>query len=180
MRELRSHGVTLVELLVVITILGVVAVVAIPGLSSSDPQTLDLAAEEFANAMRFARSEAIRTGEPRGFRQKSSAKRIRVFRPDTGTAPWTLNYDVYHPVSKQLYDIKLDDHPFAAADTVSRNRVYRGTCDKPRNVHFDRNGIPRCTDPETVFLEQFEVILTLGAHTRVVTLHGITGRVTVQ
>jgi type II secretion system protein H len=180
MRELRSHGVTLVELLVVITLLGVVAVVAIPDFSSSNPQSLDLAAEEFANAMRFARSEAIRTGEPRGFRQRSSNKRIRVFRPDTGTSPWTLNYDVYHPISKQLYDIRLDDHPFAAADTVSRNRVYRGTCDKPRNVYFDRNGIPRCTDPETVFLEQFDVTLTLGAHTRVVTLHGITGRVTVQ
>ena len=109
MRELRSHGVTLVELLVVITILGVVAVVAIPNFSSSNPQTLDLAAEEFANAMRFARSEAIRTGEPRGFRQRSDTKRIRVFRPDTGTAPWTLNYDVYHPLTKQLYDIKLDN-----------------------------------------------------------------------
>jgi type II secretion system protein H len=180
MRALRSHGVTLVELLVVITILGVVAVVAIPGLSSSDPQTLDLAAEEFANAMRFARSEAIRTGEPRGFRQQSSIKRIRVFRLNTVTSPWTPIHDVYHPVSKQLYDIELDAHPFAAADTVVRNRIDRGTCDKPRNVYFDRAGIPRCTDPETVFLEQFDVTLTLGAHTRVVTLHGITGRVTVQ
>jgi type II secretion system protein H len=180
MRELRSHGVTLVELLVVITLLGVVAVVAIPSFSSINPQTLDLAAEEFANAMRFARSEAMRTGEPRGFRQRSSTKRIRVFRPDTGTSPWTLNYDVYHPLSKQLYDIELDNHPFAAADSVSRNRTYRGTCNTPRNVYFDSNGVPRCTDPETVFLGEFMVTLTLGAHSRVVTLHGITGRVTVQ
>ena len=97
MRKSRSHGVTLVELLVVVSILGVVALVAIPDFSSSNPQTLDLAAEEFANAMRFARSEAIRTGEPRGFRQPADTKRIRVFRPDTGTSPWTLNYDVYHP-----------------------------------------------------------------------------------
>ena len=58
---LRSRGVTLPELLIVLTILGVAAAVAIPSLSSSNPQTLDLAAEEFANAMRFARSEALRT-----------------------------------------------------------------------------------------------------------------------
>jgi type II secretion system protein H len=180
MRELRSHGVTLVELLVVITLLGVIAAVAIPNFSSSKPQTLDLAADEIANAMRFARSEAIRTGEPRGFRQRSGTKRIRVFRPDTGTSPWALYYDVYHPLSKQLYDIKLDNHPFAAADSVSHNRVYRGNCNKPRNVYFNSHGTPWCADPETVPLEQFDVTLTLGDHTRVVTLHGITGRVTVQ
>ena len=180
MRKSRSHGVTLVELLVVVSILGVVALVAIPDFSSSNPQTLDLAAEEFANAMRFARSEAIRTGEPRGFRQPADTKRIRVFRPDTGTDPWTLNYDVYHPVSKQLYDIKLDDHPFASADSIDRTFNYQATCNQPGNIYFDRNGIPRCTNPETVFLEQLNLTLTLGTHTRIVTLHGITGRVTVQ
>ena len=180
MRELRSHGVTLVELLVVVTLLGIVAVVAIPNFSSINPQTLDLAAEEIANAMRFARSEAIRTGEPRGFRQQSSAQRIRVFRPDTGTAPWTLYYDVYHPLSKQLYDIKLNTHSFAAADTLSRNANYRGTCNQEGNVYFDRHGTPWCADPENVPLEQLDVTLTSGDHTRVVALHGITGRVTVQ
>ena len=176
----RSHGVTLVELLVVIAIIGVVAVAATPFLSSANPHQLDLAAEEFADAMRFARSEAMRTGDPRGFRQQSTAKRIRVFRPDTGTAPWTLNYDVYHPVGKQLYDIDLNTHPFAVADSVSHNPVFRGSCNNIDNIYFDRSGIPRCADPQTVLLEQLDVSLTSGGHTRVVTLHGITGRVTVQ
>jgi type II secretion system protein H len=180
MKELRSHGMTLVELLLVIAILGVAATVAIPNLSSSDPQRLDLAAEEFANAMRFARSEAMRTGEPRGFRQQSSAKWIRVFRPDTSTSPWTLNYDVYHPVNKQLYDINLNTHPFATADSLSPNSVYRGTCNKPGEIYFDSSGIPRCADPETVLLQRLTMTLALGPHTRTVTLHGITGRVTVQ
>ena len=180
MRKSRSHGVTLVELLVVVSILGVVALVAIPDFSSSNPQTLDLAAEEFANAMRFARSEALRTGEPHGFRQPTDTKRIKVFRPDTGTSPWTLNYDVYHPLSKQLYTIALNQHPFAYADSVDSNTTHRDTCNKPGAIYFDSSGIPRCTDPETVLLEQFDVTLTLGTHSRTVTLHGITGRVTIQ
>lgn len=176
----RENGFTLGEILIVVSILGIVAVVAIPNFSSVDPQPLDLAAEEIANAMRFARSEAMRLGSPIGFRQSSANKRIRVFRADTSASPWTLNYDVFHPHSKHLYDIKLDAHPFAAADSVSHNRVYRGTCDRPRNVYFDNNGSPWCAEPETVLLEQYDVTLTLGSHSRVVTLHGISGRVTVQ
>jgi type II secretion system protein H len=176
----RSHGVTLVEILVVVAILGVVAVAAIPDLRSSDPHRLDLAAEEFAGAMRFARSEAMRTGEPRGFRQQIHTTWIRVFRPDTSTSPWNPIYDVYHPISRQLYDIELNTHPFAAVDSLTQNPVYRGTCDKPDSVYFDSTGAPRCLNPRTVLLEQFDVTLTLGPHTRIVTLDGITGRVRVQ
>jgi len=175
-----ERGYSLPELLAVVIIMGIVAVVAIPDISTTDPDKLDLAAEEIAQAMRFARSEAIRTGEPRGFRLQRVEKRIRVFRPDTSASPWPLNYDVYHPVSKKLYDVELDTHPFAQVDSLNHNRVYRGVCIKAGSVYFDSSGIPRCSDPETVLLEQFDVTLTLGNHTRAVTLNGITGRVTVQ
>ena len=176
----REHGYTLVELLIVIIIMGVAASVAIPDISTTNPGKLKVAAEEFAQAMRFARSEAIRTGKPHGFRQKSINKRIRVFSLDTSTSPWTPVYDIRHPLSKQLYDIRLDEHSFAAANSVIRNRVFRGTCNTVRNVYFDAKGIPRCADPETILLQQFDLTFTLGKLTRVVTLHGITGRVTLQ
>mgnify|MGYP001819521727 CR=1 FL=1 len=177
---LRSHGVTLPELLIVLAIMGVAAAAAIPVLSSGNPQALDLAAREVASAMRFARSEAMRTGEPRGFRANENNGRIRVFRPDTGTSPWTVNYDVYHPVSKGLYSNRLTTHPLATIDSLSHNTTYRGTCNTPRNVYFDNRGAPWCADPETVLLEKYAVTLSRGGSTRVVTLHGITGRVTIQ
>lgn len=176
----RGTGYTLVEILIVVSLLGIVAAVAVPNFTSINPQPLDLAAEEIANAMRFARREAMRLGHPIGFSQNDGQSRIQVFRVDTATSPWKPMYDVYHPHSKHLYDIKLDSHPFAAFDTLSHNRVYRGTCDKPGSVYFDTNGASWCTDPETVLLEQLDVTVTLGTHTRVVTLHGISGRVTIQ
>ena len=173
-------GYTLTELMIVVTILGLIAAIAAPGFSSSADKRLDLAAEEFATAMRFARSESIRTGEPYGFTEQSGAKRIRVFRLDTGTSPATLIYDVYHPVHKQLYDIEVDLRPLAAADSLTRTVNYRGTCNTPGTIYFDPNSTPWCADPVTVLLDDFELDLGLGASHRVVTVDRITGRVTVQ
>jgi type II secretion system protein H len=180
MGEVHSRGVTLTEILVVLAILGMAAVVAIPNLYSGDPHALDLAAQQFAEAMRYARSEALRTGEPRGVRIQASQKRIQVFRPDTPTLPAAPVYDIHHPVSRQLYDIELDGHPLASADSVSRSATFRGTCNTPTYIYFDANGTPWCWDPVTVVLQQQDITLTLGAASRVVTLHGITGRVTIQ
>ena len=156
------------------------AAAVVPSFFSADPNKLDAAAEVQAEAMRYARAEAMRRGEPMGFRQSSTNKRIRVFNLDTGTAPWTKIYDVYHPLSKKLWDIRLDDHPFAASDTMSTNRVFRGICNASNDVYFDENGIARCADPETVPLELYEVILTLGSESRTVSLDGFSGKVTIQ
>ncbi len=165
---------------VVVAILGVVAFIVYPQLSSTDPAKLELAAEIQAEAMRYARTEAMRLGAPVGFRQENGQKRMRVYSLDTSTTPWTVTYDVYHPISKQLWDVALDDHPFAAADGVSTTKGFRGNCDAPSNIYFDAHGTARCADPNTTPLERYEVTLTLGNHTRVVALDGYSGKVTIR
>lgn len=180
MRSTQSQGSFLTEVLIVVTILGIVAVVAVPNFSSTDPVQLKSSTKLLAEAMRFIRSESIRTGMPYGFEIQSSQKRIRLFRADIGTNPPTPVYDVYHPISKQLYDIDIDEHPFAAADAVNSSTNFRGTCNSPTFIVFDRNGIPFCVDPMTVILEQASVTLTKGQSTRIAQLDGITGRVTIQ
>jgi type II secretion system protein H len=182
MKPSLQTGLSLVELLLVVIILGIVAMVAIPSLSSSDHAKLELAAQEFAQAMRFARSQAMRYGTPYGFRNPPGAgvKRIRVFRMDTSTNPWTPVYDVYHPLSKTLYDINLDTHTLAYAETVGRNATFRGACNRVGNTYFDPHGTPWCADPENVLLENLDVTFSLKGITRVLTLHGVSGRVTIQ
>ena len=152
----------------------------VPSFFSSDSSKLDAAAEIQAEAMRFARTEAVRRGKPMGFRQQNGQKRMRVYSLDTSTAPWTTLFDVYHPVTKKLWDIKLDEHPFADADVVTANRVFQGSCNTFSNVYFDDHGIALCADPETVPVVRYEVILTLGAETRTVSLNGFSGKVTIQ
>jgi len=176
----NEQGFNLVELLVVISILGIVASVAVPDISTSNVSRLELAASEIADAMRFARSESMHKGSPRAFNQQSNIQRIRVFRPDMTASPWSPVYDVYHPLSKQPYDIDIKNHSFATANKINHSTTYRGNCNKPNQVYFDLNGTPWCTDPETILLDRLDVTLTTGSNTRTVTLHGITGRVTVQ
>ena len=176
----RQRGYTLVELLLVLVIVSVLAIVVMPTMAPGESIKLDLAATEIADAMRFARVEALRLGVVRGFRQQSAAKRVRVFSMDTLTSPATLEYDIYHPIDKQIYDRNFGQQPFAFSGDMNHARTYRGTCNTPENVFFDAGGIPWCADPDNVLLERFDVTLTLGASSRVVTLHGISGRVTIR
>lgn len=180
MRELRSHGVTLVELLIVISILGIVAMAAIPFLPSAVPPQLETDARGFAGAIRFARSEAIRTGIPHGFSVDTAQQRLSVFRADMSSNPPTPVYDVYNPISKQLYVVSLASEPYAVVDTVSRNALYQGTCSATGDTLFDSRGKSYCRDPWPVLLRNGSLTLSSNGYQRRIVLDGITGRVTLQ
>ena len=174
-------GYTLTELMIVVTILAIVAAIVVPAATStgSDKQ-LELVAEEFAAAMRFARSESIRTGKPHGFRFVTNQYRIRVFTADAEVNPWTWVWDVYHPVSKQLYDYTFPADLAGAAMPVVHSPLYRGTCNRQGVVYFDAHGTPWCLEPETILLDAYRLDITTNSGQLSVNLDGITGRVTVQ
>jgi len=176
----RQYGYTLVELSLVVLILAIMAAAVIPAIMPADSGKLQVAAQEIADAMRFARSEAMRLRQPRGFRYNAPQTRIRMFRPDTGTLPWAPIYDIYHPVSKKPYDILLDEHYFGAVETSTQIHEFRGTCNLEKSIYFDANGTPFCTDPHTVPVLRYDISITLGDHTRLVSLEPITGQVTIK
>ena len=177
----RPNGFSLIELVVVIVILGLAAMVVAPQFSSVNPQQLDYAAREIAETIRFARSEAIRLAEPRGFELDTGEKRIRVFRPVTPEQPGEpVVFDVIDPISKRLFDVDLDKLKYAEIDNLTQSSNYQGTCDKPTDAYFDTAGVAWCAKPDNVLLKQQAITLTLGSHIRVVLLDGITGRVSIQ
>lgn len=171
-----NRGYTLLELVIVISLLALIAAIAAPGMSETDEE-LDLAAQNFAEAIRFARSESIRTGEPHGFRFLPNQYRIRVFRTDTSGSPWTWIYDVYHPVTKQLYDYTFPPELTGSTPPVTQSPVYRGTCDRPATIYFDANGTPWCLEPENVLLVDYRLDIVVGYGLASINLDGITGRV---
>ena len=178
--NLQATGFSLLELTVVILILGIMAVVMIPEFSSTDPISLDLAAEKYASAIRFARSESIRTGKPHGFRATVTNRRLRVASLNESTSPWTLVYNIYHPVSRKIYDFDLDNITAARDILLEKSLSYRGTCNTQSNLYFDKDGSAWCTDPDNVALITYNLTLSQGSHSLLVSIDGITGRVTVQ
>ena len=97
-------GFTLIEILLVVAIIGILALVMIPTFTShEDEQKLIMAATELVDGLRYARSEAIRTG--RTFRVEIDHDDDRFMVTDlSGPA----GQAVYHPVSKKPYSVAFN------------------------------------------------------------------------
>ena len=178
MTRAYQRGFSLVELLLVVALLSLSAAVIIPSVQPTQGVRLELVASGFAAAVRYARSEALRTGEPHGFMTLTSPDHIRVYRADMGTTPPTPLYDVYHPVSRRLYDLPLAELLTGAA--MTRSASWHGTCNAPTFVTFDAEGTPHCGDPMAVLLEEATITLSLGGVASDVVFSGPVGRVVVQ
>ena len=176
----RQFGYSLLELTAVVLILGIMAAVMIPDFSSTELTRLDAITQQYVSTFRFTRSESIRSGNPHAFRQTLVNRRLRVASLNETTSPWTLIYDIYHPVTKKLYDYDLDDQSNGRDILLTRTTSYRGTCNNFANLYFDKNGSAWCADPDNVALIRFDLTLSLGSHSRLVSIDGPTGRVTMQ
>ncbi len=176
----QQAGYSLLELSIVVIILGIIAVALIPGLSSIDPQRLDTAAQLYAEAIRYARSQSMQGGKLYGFKQKNAGRFIQVNSVDQSVSPWGFIQDVYHPVSKKPYLIDLDELPGMQGIRTTRQPIYRGTCSSIRRVYFDHHGAAWCLKDNNIALIEFAIEFKIGKQTRSVVLDGSSGRVTIQ
>ena len=114
MKRIAASGLTLVEMLVSITILGIIAAAVIPLLSSNDPQKLSVAAEETANMLRFALSEASRTGTYVLVDGKSATGQatgqIRLYNSDSSG---NLSSAINDPLTKRAAILDVSGSPFS-------------------------------------------------------------------
>jgi len=121
LKRIAPSGFTLVEMLVSIAILGITAVTVIPSLSSSDPQRLDVAAEETANMLRFALSEAGRTGGYVLVDGKTTLGQLKLY---YSNASGNLGVEVKDPLTKRAAILDVGGSPFSQG--VSPTPKFRG------------------------------------------------------
>ncbi|MBC8212989.1 MAG: prepilin-type N-terminal cleavage/methylation domain-containing protein [Gammaproteobacteria bacterium] len=178
-------GFSLLELTIVVFMLGIMAAVAIPNFSSTNPAKLDLAASEVMQAIRMARSESIRSGEMHGVTISQNTQIVTVQKYDLTTAPVLTEFKLTHPIEKQVYQFNLKTGSMTSNVEISNTQdaFLYSDFQRRKSLLFDRHGSPVWFFGSTDKIYQLmdgRVVLNYGGNTRTVLVAPFTGRVTQQ
>lgn len=121
MKRIAASGFTLGEMLVTVAILGVIASVVIPLLSSSDPQKIAVAAEETANTLRYALSEAKRTGGYVLVDGKTTTGSLQLYYSTAAAnlPPASGVSAISDPLTKRVLNLNVNSNPFSQGVTLT-------------------------------------------------------------
>lgn len=103
----RARAFTLAEVLVVVFIIAILTAVIVPQLRSTEPSRVDHAAGQVAAALTFARDRARNQAEPHGVRFYAGTDSLKVFRMAGPRGSYLETFDVYHPLTKSLYEVSM-------------------------------------------------------------------------
>ena len=180
----NPSGFTLIELLACILIIGIIARIILPATAPYQEGKIELAATEIAMALRFARDEALRTGEERAVRINNTTGQVTVYRPNLATNPATVAAILPNPLTKQPYDFNVVNNALTEGVRVEnpgKPFKYRNNATLQEDVFFDGFGMPvLISGAQRYQLETGAVLLGSGNDNRSVVLVPFTGRVSVQ
>jgi len=124
MKSGNARGFTLAEILIVVAVIGSIAAVVVPLLSFIDSKRLEVAAEEVGNALRFAISEAGRTGGYVMADAQSNPGHLRIVRSNASGADLGTVSD---PLTKRAFDIDVASAAFSAPVAMAPRFLQGGT-----------------------------------------------------
>lgn len=176
---------TLIDVVIAVAIISLVAVIAIPSYSSNHKYRLEVAINEVVNAIRFARSEAMRTGDFYGVDIDRNSKQITIYKANVITNPVEREFVAYHPVNKNLYDYSFANDlkvPDVSIDNATALFLYADTLRRD-SLLFDKNGVPIWFNVGSNTIAQLSdanITLSLGTLTQSITIQPYTGRIIIQ
>lgn len=173
--DAKQGGLSLVELVLTLAILGLVAAVALPTFDTGPDVQTTRALDEVHSAFLFARSRARASGKRYGVFMDTSDNTLRVFRIDPDDK---LVFDVRDPISKQLYAVPFGVGALASVRELVLESTWNDNCRRANYAVFDPAGFVRCLDPLTTeAVEIFAGVRTDGGR-QGIQIDGATGRVT--
>jgi prepilin-type N-terminal cleavage/methylation domain-containing protein len=178
MKKIAQSGFTLVELLVVVVILGIVGAVALPMLGANDPQKLNVAAEETANTLRFALSEAKRTGGYVLVDGKTTAGRLKLY---YSTVNGNLTTVIIDPLTKRTLELNVTSSVFSQGVTLTPQFRAGGSARTQLLIAPNVSqmwGFDGVGGNQGTLQANSGVLLTLGSQSTLVSLNQTTGLVT--
>lgn len=169
-------GLTLVEMLVVLLIVGIIGFAAVPTLGGSG-RKLEVAGQEIGNALRLAFNESRRTGGYVLVDAGTTPGRLLIVNSD---AVATRGSDVIDPVTKRAMDIDVTDSAFSTGVKMSARFIGpSGTYSQlligpgPAFWAAQSSAVMGALQPGS------GVDLTLGSRTVTVAFDSVSGRVSV-
>lgn len=183
MRKIATSGFTLVEMLITISILGILAVTAIPMLSSNDPQKLNVAAAETANILRLALTEAKRTGGYVLVDGKSVSGRLRLYYStnDAKMPPSVGTSAILDPMTKLAIDLNVNANAFSQGVTLTPLFRAGGQANKQLLIGpglTQMQGFDGVGNDQGTLEANSGVQLSYGGQSVMVNIHHTTGLVT--
>lgn len=176
----RAAGVTLPELLIVVTLIAIMGTIALPSLNSLESVRVTSATAELSAALRFARDEAIRTGSIHSV-EFTTANHLAQVVKITNFSAMTMNSPVVrHPISRQLYSLDLDDDPTTSPTQLLSLTLDFDNVGQQQRLDFMPSGQPVWID---IFDQPYRLLtgsIVLSAQTtqQTITVNGFTGRIT--
>ncbi len=176
----RIAGFTLIEILVVVSLIAIFSLYMLSGKSGLTEVKLTNAAKEIASALKIARSEAMRTGIPHGVTATAVSQRVRVYELTPGALP-VRTYTVRHPHSKQFIDFTVGESSGFEGVTLSSVDFTYGIGVNQNDIDFNSAGVPYFDSGATSLpLASASITLTAGADTKTITVEPTNGRVKVS
>ena len=186
-RSARQAGVTLVEMVLTVAVLGAAALIAVPRSTPVDAIATEAVAAEIANALRFGQQEAIRTGRYHVVQIDPATNSLSVFRlTGSGVIARDNGFTVLHPIDRREFLVGFANNSLPSTTIVGSVFQYSGGATTnsasfgpdglPANINGTwLNGVP---SSRNALLGNGVVTIRHGAAERQVRLDPLTGRVT--
>lgn len=147
----RQGGFTIMELLVSVTIMGMLAVIAMPGTSASSKRKLDMIQLQMQDAVDHAQSLSYHTGEKYGVRFDVNGQWIAVIN--------VQGVPVQDPLTRSYYVVRFTPQPGQPIGATIDHAAFG--FDRP-TIGFDTKG--NLEYPGTIVISAGDEIRTLGVN----------------